>query len=54
MMSKDEIVVNMIKFIDDAERDLQASRLSNDSKLGKNDIVNSILDELDGEVSDEN
>jgi len=53
-MNKDEIVVNMIKFIDGAERDLQASKFSNDSKLGKNDIVNNILYELDLEASNEN
>ncbi len=52
-MTKEEIVKNMIMFIEKEERNLQASKMANDNK-GKTDIVNSILDELERETSDEN
>lgn len=53
VMTKEEIVKNMIMFIEKEERNLQASKMANDNK-GKTDIVNSILDELERETSDEN
>lgn len=53
VMTKEEIVKNMILFIEKEERNLQASKMANDNK-GKTDIVNSILDELERETSDEN
>lgn len=52
-MTKEEIVENMISFIEKEERNLQASKMANDTKL-KTDIVNSILDELEREINDEN
>ena len=52
-MTKEEIVQDMISFIENEERNLQASKMTTDNK-GKTDIVNSILDRLEREVSDEN
>lgn len=52
-MNNDEVVKKIIYFIEEKERLLQAAKLVNDSKA-KNDIVNSILLELDREVNDEN
>lgn len=53
-MSKEEIVKNMISYIEEAERDLQAANFASESRSTKNDIVNSILNELEREVKDEN
>lgn len=52
-MTKEEIVKNIIEFIEDEERNLQASKMANDNKV-KTDIVNSVLEELEREISDEN
>lgn len=52
-MTKEEIIENMISFIEKEERNLQASKMANDTKA-KTDIVNSILEELEREVNDEN
>ena len=52
-MTKEEIVKSMIEFIENEERDLQASKMANDNKA-KTDIVNSVLEELEREISDEN
>lgn len=52
-MTKEEIVESMISFIEKEERNLQASKIANDNKA-KTDIVNSILDELEREINDEN
>ena len=52
-MSKEETVSHMISFIEDAERDLQAANLAGESKSARADIVNSILNELEQEVKDE-
>lgn len=52
-MSKDEIVKNLIDFIEKEERNLQASKMANDNKA-KTDVVNSILDELEREINNEN
>ena len=51
-MSDEVIVKNMIEFIESKERDLQASKFSNDSKV-KSDIVNNILVELEREIVNE-
>lgn len=51
-MTKEEILKNMIEFIENEERNLHALKMANDSKA-KTDIVNSILGELEREVSDE-
>lgn len=52
-MTKEKIVENMITFIEKEERNLQASKIANDTKA-KSDIVNSILDELEREINNEN
>ena len=52
-MTKEEIIENMISFIEKEERNLQASKMVNDTKT-KTDIVNSILDELEREINNEN
>lgn len=51
-MSKNDVVQSMVKFIEDKEKDLQASRLTSDNQA-KTDIVKSILDKLDGELENE-
>lgn len=56
-MNKESIVNDMVSFIEEAERNLQASAFVKDaktSKKDKKDIVNRILDELEKKVSDEN
>lgn len=52
-MTKEEIVKSMIEFIENEERNLQASKMTNDNKV-KTDIVNSVLVELEREINDEN
>lgn len=52
-MNKTEIARNMIAFIEEKEKELQASKLSNE-KQARTDIVKSILDRLDGEITNEN
>lgn len=53
-MNKEEVVENLISYIEEAERNLQASKMSNEPKSAKNDIVNNILDELEKEIKNEN
>ena len=53
-MNKEEIVENMISFIEEAEINLQASKMSNEPKSAKTDVVNNILDKLEKETKDEN
>lgn len=53
VMNKEEIIKNMIEFIENEEKNLQASKMTNDNKA-KKDIVNSVLEELECEISDEN
>ena len=53
-MSKEAIVNEMITFIEDAERNLLASSIVNESKTSKSSIVNTILKELEKKVSNEN
>lgn len=52
-MNDDKIVKNLISFIETKERELQINKMTNDSQA-KNDIVKSILDELESEVANEN
>lgn len=47
MNNNETIVKHMIEFIEKKERELQASKLSENQ--GKTDIVKSILDELERE-----
>ncbi len=52
-MSNQKIVNNLVSFIEEKERQLQAEKMVGESQA-KNDIVKAILDELDKEVSNEN
>ena len=52
-MTKNDAVNNMIKFIEEKEHQLQAEKMLGENSA-KNDIVKSILDELDKEVANEN
>ena len=52
-MTKNDVVNNMIKFIAEKEHQLQAEKMLGENSA-KNDIVKSILDELDKEVANEN
>ncbi len=52
-MNENDVVKNMIKFVEDKEHQLQAEKLLGENSA-KNDIVKSILDELDKEVANEN
>lgn len=53
VMSNERIVNNMIAYIEEEERNLQASKMINDNKSSKGDIVNKILDRLEREFADE-
>lgn len=53
-VNKEEIIENMIQYIEEEERNLQAARMSNDSKAAKTDIVNGILNRLEKGINHEN
>ncbi len=52
-MSDNGVVNNMIAFIEEKEKQLQAEKMLGENSA-KNDIVKTILDELEREVSNEN
>ncbi len=52
-MNENDVVAKMIKFVEKKERELQNDKMSADSQ-GKNDVVKSILDELERVTTDEN
>lgn len=52
-MNENDIVKNIIGFIEEKEHRLQAEKMLGENSA-KNDIVKSILDELDKEVANEN
>ena len=52
-MNDQEIIKNMIEFIENKEHQLQINKLSMNTQV-KNDIVKAILDKLESEISDEN
>ena len=52
-MNESELVKNMIVFIEEKERQLQTNKLISDPQA-KNDVVKSILDELERVTADEN
>ena len=52
-MNEKEIVTNMISFIKKKERELQFNKMSADTQT-RNDVVKSILDELERVTTDEN
>ena len=54
VMNKDQVISNMITYIEQAERDLQATSFAAESKTSKNEIVNAILNKLEQEINDEN
>lgn len=53
-VSKENIVRDMIKYIEEEERNLQAAKMSSDTKVAKTDIVNGILSKLEKELNNEN
>ena len=52
-MNDNGVVNNMIAFIEEKEKQLQAEKMLGENSA-KNDIVKAILDELEREVSNEN
>lgn len=52
-MSSSQIVQNMISFIENREKDIQAAKAIGDVK-SKSDVVNQILTELDKQMKGEN
>ena len=52
-MNEKEIVTNMISFLEKKERELQFNKMSADTQT-RNDVVKSILDELERVTTDEN
>lgn len=52
-MNEQEIVRNMIAFIEEKERQLQTSKITADPQA-KSDVVKSILDELERVTASEN
>lgn len=53
-VSKEDIVKDMIKYIEEEERNIQAAKMANDTKVAKTDIVNGILSKLEKELTNEN
>lgn len=52
-MNERDVVSQMIAFIENKERELQSNKMSSDSQA-KNDVVKSILDELERVTTNEN
>ena len=52
-MNEQAIVDKMISFIEQKERELQANKMSADNHAN-NDLVKSIMDELERETTNEN
>lgn len=53
MRNKEEIIKNMISFIEEKEKQFQNDTLVSDVQV-KNDIVKATLDELERVIDDEN
>ena len=51
-MNEEKIVQNMINFIEEKERDLQAEKLIVNNQM-KTDIVKAILNKLENELTEE-
>lgn len=51
-MNEQAVVDKMIAFIEEKERELQANKMSADNHA-KNDVVKSIMDELEREITNE-
>lgn len=52
-MNNEEIIKNMIKFIEEKEKNYQSSTLVSDSQI-KSDVVKAILDELERVTKNDN
>lgn len=52
-MNEQKTIENMIGFIEQKERELQANKLIKDQDI-KSDVVKAILDELERETANEN
>ena len=52
-MNEQAVVDKMIAFIEAKERELQANKMSADNHV-RNDVMKSIMDELERETSNEN
>lgn len=52
-VNKEKIVQALIEYIEKEERDFQVSRMADDNKATKTEIVNRILVELEKEMSNE-
>jgi len=53
-MNKEKIISDMISFIENEEKNFQAANFAAESKTSKNEIVNTILKQLDHEVENDN
>ena len=54
-MNDQKIIDDMIVFIENLEKDLQASKMTSDARTnGRTEVVNSILEKLDEEYNNEN
>ena len=53
-MNDGVIIDNMISFIEEEEKNLQASKMTGGNATAKTDIVNNILEKLEKEIEDEN
>ncbi|WP_288229868.1 hypothetical protein [uncultured Faecalicoccus sp.] len=52
-VNKENIVQDLIKYIEKEEQDFQGSRMTDESKVTKTEIVNRILAELEKEMNNE-
>mgnify|MGYP004649180967 CR=1 FL=1 len=52
-MSNEMIVKEMVRFIEEKEKEALNDKLSTENKI-KSDVVNAILNKLDGELANEN
>ena len=52
-MNEQNVIDKMITFIENKERELQANKMNADNHA-KNDVVKTIMDELEREIANEN
>lgn len=52
-MNEQNVIDKMIAFIENKERELQANKMGADNHA-KNDVVKTIMDELEREIANEN
>ncbi|SDA76927.1 hypothetical protein SAMN02910368_02601 [Lachnospiraceae bacterium G11] len=53
-MNNEKIIKDMIDYIRETEKDLQAAKMTGDSKNNRTDVVNAILNKLEEEIANEN